>query len=258
VNNVVVNRTTTVNVTNINVYNNVHVHNAVVGVSEDRFGRGAVQTARVDDARVRDLTPIRGAPDVKPVAASVMSADRAALRPPAAIRDRNVVATRTPRDFSPSLRAQGLSADREAAPAAAPRIVPAPKRTVAATPPAEGPGPSQRPRQGETPNARRPDPSSAPSPGARAPRPGSREGASVQPDSRQPDSKQGQRPQADENERGRKLNPPPPPPAHNSAESRHGRPQGPEQRRRPEAKQGQPSPRSSERPPEKTERPPEK
>src|SRR6185436_6861284 len=44
VNNVVVNRTTTVNVTNINVYSNVNVHNAVVGVPEDRFGRGAVQT----------------------------------------------------------------------------------------------------------------------------------------------------------------------------------------------------------------------
>ena len=123
VNNVVVNRTTTVNVTNINVYNNVHVHNAVVGVSEDRFGRGSVQTTRVDAARVRELTPVRGALDVKPVAASVMSADRATLRPPEAVRDRNVVATRTPRDFSPALRAQGLSAEREA-----PRRAPAPAR----------------------------------------------------------------------------------------------------------------------------------
>ena len=40
VNNVVVNRTTTVNVTNINVYKNVHVTNAVVGCSRDRFGHG--------------------------------------------------------------------------------------------------------------------------------------------------------------------------------------------------------------------------
>ena len=122
VNNVVVNRTTTVNVTNINVYSNVNVHNAVVGVPEDRFGRGAVQTTRVSDTQVKELTPVRGSLQVKPAAASVMSADRATLTPPAAIRDRNVVATRAPRDFSPSLRAEGLSAQREAsASAAAPR-----------------------------------------------------------------------------------------------------------------------------------------
>jgi len=253
VNNVVVNRTTTVNVTNINVYNNVHVHNAVVGVSEDRFGRGSVQTTRVDAARVRELTPVRGALDVKPVAASVMSADRAALRPPEAVRDRNVVATRAPRDFSPALRAQGLSAEREATPSAAARIVPAPKRTISVTPPAEGPGSSQRPRPSETPNARRPDPSPAPSPGAGAPRPGRREGPSGQPDSGQADSKQGKRPQADENERGRRSGPPPPPPAHSSAESRQVHPQGPDQRRRPEAKPAQPPQRSNERPPERTE-----
>ena len=52
VNNVVVNRTTTVNVTNINVYSNVNVHNAVVGVPEDRFGRGTAQITRVSDAQV--------------------------------------------------------------------------------------------------------------------------------------------------------------------------------------------------------------
>ena len=43
VNNVVVNRTTTVNVTNITVYRNVNVNNAVVGVPADRFGHGAVR-----------------------------------------------------------------------------------------------------------------------------------------------------------------------------------------------------------------------
>jgi hypothetical protein len=246
VNNVVVNRTTTVNVTNLNVYSNVHVHNAVVGVSEDRFGRGAVQTARVDDARVRELTPVRGALDVKPVATSVMSADRAALTPPAAIRDRNVVATRTPRDFSPTLRAQGLSAERET-PSAASRIVPAPKRTTAAAPPAQGPGSSQRPPPSETPNARRSAPSSAPSPGAGAPRPRPRDAGA------QPESRQGTRPPADEREHTGKLSPPPPPPAHTSAESRQGRPQGPDQRRRPD-KHGQPSQRSNERPQERPEK----
>ena len=251
VNNVVVNRTTTVNVTNINVYSNVHVHNAVVGVSEDRFGRGSFQTTRVEDARVRELTPVRGALDAKPAAASVMSADRSALRPPAAIRDRTVVATRAPRDFSPSLRAQGLGAERETPPAAPQRIVPAPKRTIAATPP-EGQSQSQRPRTGETPNARRSDPGSAPSVGPGAPRSGPRGGAPAA-----PEPKQGKRPPADENAGTGKVNPPPPPPAHNSAEARQGRPQGPAGRR-PEAKHGQPPPRSNERPPERTERPQEK
>ena len=50
VNNVVINRTTTVNVTTINVYRNVNVTNAVVGVPADRFGQGAVRPVRLADA----------------------------------------------------------------------------------------------------------------------------------------------------------------------------------------------------------------
>ena len=249
VNNVVVNRTTTVNVTNINVYNNVNVHNAVVGVSEDRFGRGAMQTTRVDDARVRELTPVRGPLQVKPVSASAMTADRSPLTPPAATRERTVVATRTPRDFSPTLRAQGLSAERETP--SAPRIVPAPKRTVAATPP-ESQTSGQRPRAGETPNARRPEPNPTSNAGPAAPRPGPRAAPA------QPESGQGKRPPVDDSDGGRKMGPPPPPPR-NSAESRQGRPHGAQdQRRHPEAKQGQPPQRSGERPPEGKDKQPEK
>jgi Family of unknown function (DUF6600) len=256
VNNVVVNRTTTVNVTNINVYSNVHVHNAVVGVPEDRFGRGAVQTTRVDDARVRELTPMRGPLQVKPVAASAMSAERSTLTPPAAARERTVVATRSPRDFSPTLRAQGLGAEREAPQAASPRIVPAPKRTVVATPP-ENQGPGQRPRAGDTPNTRRPEPSSAPSTGPAAPQPGSR-AAPAQPESGQTR----RRPPADETEGVHHKAGPPPPPPRSSAEARQGGPHGPQQpqqQRRPEAKPGQsPQQRSGERAPEAKEKPPEK
>ena len=256
VNNVVVNRTTTVNVTNINVYSNVHVHNAVVGVSEDRFGRGAVQTTRVDDARVRELTPVRGPLQVKPVAASAMSAARSSLTPPAAARERTVVATRTPRDFSPALRAQGLGAEREAsAPAAKERIVPAPKRTVVAAPP-DSPSSGQRPRGPETPNARRQDPTSAPGGAPSAPRPSPR-GAPAP-----PESTQGKRPPADQGDAGRKVGPPPPPPR--SAESRQGRPHGAQEqhRRPPEARHGQQPPpqqqRPAERPPDVKEKQPEK
>ena len=256
VNNVVVNRTTTVNVTNINVYSNVHVHNAVVGVSEDRFGRGAVQTTRVDDARVRELTPVRGPLQVKPVAASAMSAERSSLTPPAAARERTVVATRTPRDFSPALRAQGLGAEREAsAPAAKERIVPAPKRTVVAAPP-DSPSSGPRPRGPETPNARRQDPTSAPGGAPSAPRPSPR-GAPAP-----PESTQGKRPPADQGDAGRKVGPPPPPPR--SAESRQGRPHGAQEqhRRPPEARHGQQPPpqqqRPAERPPDVKEKQPEK
>jgi len=256
VNNVVVNRTTTVNVTNINVYSNVHVHNAVVGVSEDRFGRGAVQTTRVDDARVRELTPVRGPLQVKPVAASAMSAERSSLTPPAAARERTVVATRTPRDFSPALRAQGLGAEREAsAPAAKERIVPAPKRTVVAAPP-DSPSSGPRPRGPETPNARRQDPTSAPGGAPSAPRPSPR-GAPAP-----PESTQGKRPPAGQGDAGRKVGPPPPPPR--SAESRQGRPHGAQEqhRRPPEARHGQQPPpqqqRPAERPPDVKEKQPEK
>jgi hypothetical protein len=254
VNNIVVNRTTTVNVTNINVYSNVNVHNAVVGVPEDRFGRGTAQITRVSDAQVKELTPVRGSLQVKPASTSVMSADRATLTPPAAIRDRNVVATRAPRDFSPSLRAEGLSGQREATTSAAsPRIVPAPKRTVAVAPP-EGQNTGQRPpRPADTPNARRPDPGSAPNTAPGAPRSGARNTPA------QPDSRQSKPPESDEGDTGRKLSPPPPPP-HNTADGRQARPHGGagNKGRQPEAKHGQAPPRSGERPPETKERPAEK
>ena len=250
VNNVVVNRTTTVNVTNINVYNNVHVNNAVSGVAEDRFGRGAIQTTRVSDAQVKELTPVRGPLQVKPAAASVMSADRAKVTPPAAVQNRTVVATRAPRDFSSSQRAEGLGAERAAPAAASQRIVPAPKRTVAVSP-SEGQGPGQRPpRPGDTPNARRQDQGSSPNTPPPAPRSSGRGGAPNQPDTRQTK----QQP-SDEGETGRKVGPPPPPP-HNSAGHPHGG--AADKGRRPEARRAQPPQRSGERPPEAKEKPAEK
>ncbi len=133
VNNVVVSRTTTVNVTNITVYRNVNVTNAVVGVPAGRFGQGAVRPTRLaDQNELRQLTPVRGAPDVRPVAASITpGSGPAAARPPEAVRSRAVVATRAPQDPSPALRAQGLPATPAAAPQPQQRIVPAPARTVA-------------------------------------------------------------------------------------------------------------------------------
>ena len=146
VNNVVIARTTTVNVTNITVYHNVNVTNAVVGVPAGRFGQPGIRAARLTDAaEVRQLAPVRGALEVRPVAASLTAgAGPAASRPPESVRSRAVVATRAPRDFSPELRAEGLAA---ATPATSPqpqqRIVPAPARTVT---PQAAPGGSGAPR----------------------------------------------------------------------------------------------------------------
>jgi hypothetical protein len=143
VNNTVINRNTTVNVTNINVYRNVQVNHAVVGVSSDRFGHGHVQVERVDRRDVQKLRPLHGAPDVKPVAASVMPGTGASARPPSVVEKRQVVATRAPRDLAPTLRENGLTEHREVE--KAPRLVPAPKRQAPTTAPARSVGRAPEP-----------------------------------------------------------------------------------------------------------------
>ena len=153
VNNVVINRNTTVNVTNITVYRNVQVTNAVVGVPREQFGHGTAKPARIPQADLRQLAPVHGSLEIKPVAASVMPATGATVKPPAPIQARGVVATRPPHDPTSTLRENGLPATPAPAPAPAPQIVPPPKRTAAppnvtSTPrpgPAPGLGTPQRP-----------------------------------------------------------------------------------------------------------------
>src|SRR4029450_3759231 len=157
VNNVVVSRTTTVNVTNINVYRNVTVNNAVVGVSSDRFGHHDERPRRIQQAEARQLTPRRGAldltpPAVKPVAASATVASGTAAKPPAAIEKRAVVATRPPHDVSTRLRDQGIAPTRTAEPNAPPRIVPAPRPVRGTEPAPTRPQPSG-PRNAPAPRA---------------------------------------------------------------------------------------------------------
>jgi hypothetical protein len=138
VNNVVVNRTTVVNVTNINVYRNSSVQHAVVAVREEQFGRGSVhRVAQIDARRLEPArTPLRVAPD----ASSFVAASGRGTRPPESTVTRSVVATRAPRRPGPrpddAARAEGgrgdaqrgvgsRSADGVGAPP--PRIVPAPR-----------------------------------------------------------------------------------------------------------------------------------
>ncbi len=95
VNNIVVNQTTVVNVNTINVYRNVSVHNAVVAVSQEHFGRRAVHEARMAQVDVKRLEPVRGQLRVTPAASSFVAASGAARRPPESTLARSVVATRT-------------------------------------------------------------------------------------------------------------------------------------------------------------------
>ena len=119
VNNVVINRTTVVNVTNINVYRNVSVQNAVVAVRPDRFGRGPVGEARIRQVDTRQLQPVRGAVDVRPDRASFAAASGRGIRPPENVLERGVVATRAPVTRALPREPEGRGP--------APRIVAAPK-----------------------------------------------------------------------------------------------------------------------------------
>jgi hypothetical protein len=108
VNNVVISRTTVVNVNNITVYRNVSVRDAVVAVREEHFGRGAVHEVRLAQAELRHLEPLRGALHVKPEPSSFVAAGGRGIHPPNATLARPVVATRPPagRPLAPRGEAQ--------------------------------------------------------------------------------------------------------------------------------------------------------
>ncbi len=212
VNNVVVKQTTTINVTNITIYKHVNVTNAVVGVPADRFGRGKVQLTRISQAQVQQLTPVRGALQVRPASASMMPASGPAIKPPAAIQARAVVATRRPHDFTSTLRQHGLTATAATEPAAAPKLVPPPPRLATS---ARGTG-APAAGLGRRPSAA-PGPTS-PATAAQAPRK-DRPVAKAERGQRHAPAPAGPAPEAVP---PRHAPPPPPPTAENGA-SQHGR-----------------------------------
>jgi hypothetical protein len=195
VNNVVIERTTTINVTNINVYKNVTVNKAVVGLPADRFGRGEMRPTRIDQAQLAELRPVHGAVEARPVPASLTPGTGHAVKPPQAIRDRTVVATRKPPDFASTLREHGLTPSERPS---APRIVPAPKpervRPNGPQQPAREVKPSTQParpdRNVQQPrperNVERPRPPGAPTPGPNANAPGPGRGKVAEPPSPPP------------------------------------------------------------------------
>src|SRR2546426_8536073 len=202
VNNVVVTRTTTVNVTNITVYRNVAGTNAVGGVSPDRFGQHQDRPRRIDQAEVRQLTPVRGPLDVKPVAASVTVASGPAAKPPVAMQSRAVVATRPPHDPSSRLGAEGLATGRAAEPTPAPRIVPSPRSVRGTDHPTVSNGGQRQDRQER--GQRRSQPQTTPAPPSQPASPQS-------PARSEPPAVRGERqerPQAPASERPGPLTPP--------------------------------------------------
>jgi hypothetical protein len=131
VNNVVVNRTTIVNVNKINVFQNAHMPHAFVAVDRNRFGHGV--HARLQGIDPQHFAPFHGALPVKPSGASLVPAVGHARRPPQTLLKTSVVATRAPHDSLASLRAQGLQ-PQHAVTAPAPRLVPALQRPHTALP----------------------------------------------------------------------------------------------------------------------------
>jgi Family of unknown function (DUF6600) len=181
VNNVVIAPTTTVSVTNITVYRNVTVTNAVVGVPVNSFGHGTVPPKPVNQTQVQQLTPVPGPVAVTPVPASVVPATGSAPAPPPTTHTRSVVATRPPHQGMPTPQQQGLPASpAPSSPPAPALIVPAPK--PGATPPPTASAPS-------TPAPTTPPPGPAPAaPAAKPPAPNQGQPAATPPPSQAPPS----------------------------------------------------------------------
>lgn len=146
VNNVVINRTTVVNVQNITVYRHASVQSAVVVVDHHRFGHGPIGPARHARVDVRGLEPVRGRVDVRPVPASFAPTTVKGVRPSDERFGRPVVATRAPHP-GPS---EGTPEVSRKAPGVAavppPRLVPAPRETDATPRAPRGVGRTERPQ----------------------------------------------------------------------------------------------------------------
>jgi hypothetical protein len=97
VNNVVIEKTTIVNVTHIERYANASHRGAIVAVDRGDFGRRRVHDARLAKYDTSKLRPVHGDVEIKPGPRSLVATDRRGPRPPRADLERKVVATREPR-----------------------------------------------------------------------------------------------------------------------------------------------------------------
>jgi hypothetical protein len=157
VNTVLVDPRARVRAGDLRIYRHVHVSDAVVGVPAAQFGRGRVHAAHIPRQQARALAPAHGAVGIRPVPASVVPAPGPAVKPPAGIQTRPVVATRPPKDWTPELRAHGLAVIPSDRPT---RLVGRPGRSgadvSASTPPASPAVPAPGPGGGTRSDAARP------------------------------------------------------------------------------------------------------
>jgi hypothetical protein len=203
VNNVVIQRTTVVNVKQINVYQNSRVKNAVVAMPQQQFGRGGGRRVRVPERDLQQVEPLHGRLPVQPVAASLSPRGGRGVQPPVAIRDRSVVTTRRPYDAAPALQAAGLKAANNPRPE--PHVVSATRRQGES---------ATRPPFGQTGTAERRRPPMPPQfSGSRAARPAEARQNATQPEMRRNMPQPGQ-PQE---------NVAPPPPRKNAGQPPAGR-----------------------------------
>ena len=128
VNNVVINKTTIVNVQEINVYHNTKVPNGVVAVSEDQFGRGPIKPTRVTQVDEKSIRPIHTAPQVTTTPASFVPRESRGVRPPEKVLEQSVVATRPSHPRAESASGVERKAGTKPVPTPAPRIVSAPQQ----------------------------------------------------------------------------------------------------------------------------------
>jgi hypothetical protein len=139
VNNVVVHKTTVVNVKEITHYHNTNVRNGIVAVGEKHFGRGPIHSARVSKVDEKRLRPIHTAPQVSATPASFAAGEGRGIRPPEKILKRSVVATRTAQPKREIPAGTGRKAESVRVPTPAPRIVSAPEKSETATVPQRPP-----------------------------------------------------------------------------------------------------------------------
>jgi hypothetical protein len=97
INNVVINRTTVINVGDIH-YRNAGLPRAILTVPADKFGRSRFHATPVTDARREDFTPIHGDLPIKPSRLSLTGGASAGLHPPREFATRPVVASRPARE----------------------------------------------------------------------------------------------------------------------------------------------------------------
>jgi hypothetical protein len=127
VNNVVISRTTVVNVQEINVYRNAGVRNALVAVNENRFGRGHIKPVRVPQVDEKNFHPIHTAPRVTAAPASFTPRENRGIRPPERVLERSVVATRPPQRRAEPAAGVERKTGATPVPTPAPRIVSSPQ-----------------------------------------------------------------------------------------------------------------------------------